>query len=30
VLVTNDGHEVLSVDAPKTVREIEALMGEGR
>ncbi|MGB7932850.1 MAG: Xaa-Pro aminopeptidase [Gammaproteobacteria bacterium] len=30
VLVTNDGHEVLSVDAPKTVSEIEALMGENR
>lgn len=30
VLVTNDGHEVLSVDAPKTVSEIEALMGENK
>jgi Xaa-Pro aminopeptidase len=30
VLVTNDGHEVLSVDAPKNVSEIEALMGESR
>jgi len=30
VLVTHDGHEVLSDDAPKRVSEIEALMGEGR
>ena len=30
VLVTNDDPEVLSVDAPKSVSEIEALMGEGR
>jgi len=30
VLVTNDGHEVLSVDAPKTVSEIEAWMGENQ
>jgi Xaa-Pro aminopeptidase len=30
VLVTQDGHEVLSSDAPKTVAEIEALMGENR
>jgi len=30
VLVTNGGHEVLSVDAPKSVGEIEALMGENR
>jgi Xaa-Pro aminopeptidase len=30
VLVTQDGHEVLSDDAPKRVSEIEALMGESR
>jgi hypothetical protein len=30
VLVTDDGHEVLSVDAPKSVTEIEALMAENR
>jgi Xaa-Pro aminopeptidase len=30
VLVTNDGHEVLSIDAPKTVSEIEAWMGENQ
>ena len=30
VLVTQDGHEVLSDDAPKRVSEIEALMREGR
>jgi Xaa-Pro aminopeptidase len=30
VLVTNDGYEVLSGDAPKTVSEIEALMEESR
>jgi Xaa-Pro aminopeptidase len=30
VLVTNDGHEVLSVAAPKRVGEIEALMGANR
>jgi Xaa-Pro aminopeptidase len=30
VLVTQDGHEVLSDDAPKHVSEIEALMGESR
>ncbi len=29
VLVTRDGHEVLSRDAPKTVDEIEALMAGG-
>ncbi|HBH35525.1 MAG TPA: Xaa-Pro aminopeptidase [Gammaproteobacteria bacterium] len=28
VLVTKDGHEVLSKDAPKTPHEIEALMGK--
>ena len=30
VLVTNDGNEVLSVDAPKTVSDIETLMGDHR
>ena len=30
VLVTKDGHVVLSEDAPKTVSEIEALMSHGR
>jgi Xaa-Pro aminopeptidase len=29
VLVTRDGHEVLSKAAPKTVGEIEALMAAG-
>ena len=26
ILVTKDGHEVLSRDAPKTIEEIEAIM----
>ncbi len=30
VLVTRDGNEVLSRDAPKTIAEIEALMANGR
>jgi len=30
VLVTQDGHEVLSVDAPKSVAAIEALLAESR
>jgi Xaa-Pro aminopeptidase len=30
VLVTNEGHDVLSVDAPKRINEIEALMGGKR
>ncbi|MEO5574316.1 MAG: Xaa-Pro aminopeptidase [Gammaproteobacteria bacterium] len=30
VLVTRDGYEILSVDAPKTVAEIEAVMASGR
>ncbi len=30
VLVTKDGHEVLSKDAPKTIAEIEALMAEAQ
>lgn len=30
VLVTEDGYEVLSDDAPRTVDEIESLMAEGR
>jgi Xaa-Pro aminopeptidase len=29
VLVTRDGHDVLSADAPKTIDEIEALMRSG-
>ncbi len=29
VLITKDGHEVLSRDAPKTVKEIEAIMARG-
>jgi Xaa-Pro aminopeptidase len=29
VLVTKDGHDVLSKDTPKTIDEIEALMGKG-
>ena len=29
VLITRDGHEVLSKDAPKTVKEIEKLMAQG-
>ena len=28
VLVTKDGHEILSKDVPKTPHEIEALMGK--
>lgn len=28
VLVTKDGHEVLSADAPKTIKDIEALMAK--
>ena len=30
VLITNDGHEVLTADVPKSVDEIEALVGERR
>lgn len=30
VLVTSDGHEIFSSDAPKTVDEIEALMATAR
>lgn len=30
VLVTKEGHEVLSKDAPKTIQEIEQLMGQAR
>jgi Xaa-Pro aminopeptidase len=30
VLVTTDGHEVLSAAAPKTIDDVEALMREGR
>jgi Xaa-Pro aminopeptidase len=29
VLVTDDGHEVLTADAPKEITEIEALMANG-
>ena len=29
VVVTKDGHEVLSSDAPKAVADIEALMAQG-
>ncbi len=30
VLVTKQGYEILSIDAPKTVAEIEAVMADGR
>ncbi|MEE9161016.1 MAG: M24 family metallopeptidase, partial [Gammaproteobacteria bacterium] len=29
ILVTKDGYDVLSKDTPKTIDEIEALMGKG-